>query len=1051
MDELNVSDFKEYFEFLYGFAPMGWQVELAEHACAGKWPGVIDVPTGGGKTAAIDVAVYALAVQASLPVSQRTAAMRIFLVVDRRTVVSDAYARAAALAEKLADARDGVLKRVADALRSYLPDERLKPLNAVELRGGIYRDPSWLKALTQPMVVCSTVDQLGSRLLFRGYGVGQLSRSIQAGALAYDTLVLLDEAHISRPFANTLNTIASFQRPPWNSASLARPLTVVEMTATPAMQTANRLTVDDSELADGLSRIGRIVNTSKPAELVLLDKAKGTQAIDRLGVDMAELAMQLVVPSNDTDISSCRRVGVFCNTIGAAKAVYKRLVDSNADDKRQIQLLIGPMRPIDREAQNIQLRDCLKTNSQREMDKPLLVVATQCIEVGADYDFDGVITEAAPIDSLIQRFGRLNRSGEWLYTHAYIVLRADYEKTDEQLGVLDEMHKYVDPVYGNAASRTWNWLRAIAEEGRVNFGILEMKRRLGELSVDQRGQMSSDSADCPVLLPAHVNLLCQTSSAVWPEPRVSAWLHGAERDDPMVMICWRADLQAVELVKRDGMLTASVSLKQDVGDITHIVSLCPPSAFECMSVSLRRVKVWLNAFHTGRKPGHDESADIPVSIEAEEDNSDGLRSFLKPLIWRGSADSILLESAGQLRPGDTLVCPVLLGGWSSLGHIPDAEDPAEFTLASEETNLANGCSQHTVNLPCDELRLISSVDCGSTAFYQTRRKPIFRCHTSLVEPDILACVTSESGKAGLTRDMWTRLIECMPTLESCSDLANCSYADLEFHFYPDEREVAIVGPTQKGEHAMLEDHAVDNFSKLDAGDPVELREHCRAVQELVAQSVNALAPEWLHQTFDVAALAHDWGKADERFQAILFGGDMLRALSSKELYAKSKGLKTDKRSYDYSRSRSGLPYHFRHELLSTSLLEIATEERQGVEDEDLLYHLVASHHGYARPLPPVCIDGAPPSIRLDAIGLPHVELTSNERENICYHRVDSAIPARFWRVNSRYGWWGLAYLEAILRLADQFVSWSENQHIQTCRTSVSSDNSLLTRDKRGKQ
>ncbi|OED37816.1 hypothetical protein AB833_22095 [Chromatiales bacterium (ex Bugula neritina AB1)] len=1046
MIELKVGDFAEYFESLYGFAPMGWQIELAELACAGKWPGVIDVPTGGGKTAAIDVAVYALAVQAGLPVSQRTAAMRTFLVVDRRTVVSDAYTRAAALAEKLANARDGVLKRVADALRSYLPDERLKPLNAVELRGGIYRDPGWLKALTQPMVVCSTVDQLGSRLLFRGYGVGQLSRSIQAGALAYDTLVLLDEAHISRPFANTLNSIASFQRPPWNSAALARPLTVVEMTATPAIHTANRLSVNDSELIDGSTRIGRIVNTSKLAELILLEKAKGARAIDRLAAGMEELAVRLTASGDDADIRNCRRIGVFCNTIGAAKAVYERLLDSSAEGQRRIQLLIGPMRPIDREAQNSQLRECLKTDGRQELDTPLLVVATQCIEVGADYDFDGVVTEAAPVDSLVQRFGRLNRGGEWTHTGAYIVLRGDHEKDDGQLGALDEAYKYVDPVYGNAAARTWNWLKANADEGRVDFGILEMKRQLGKLTVQQRERISSDSADSPALLPAHVNLLCQTSSLVWPEPRVSVWLHGPERDDPMVMICWRADLQAVELDSRGDIPIARVSLNQEVAELTHIVSLCPPSAYECMSVSLRRVKVWLNSLQTGEKPGHDQSADIPSSIEVADDDFDDLQPLLKPLIWRGSDDSILLESAYQLRPGDTLVCPVLLGGWSSLGHIPGVEDPVNVALVPEETELADGRTRRIVNVPYDELRRASAVDCASAAFFQSRRRPIIRCHASLVDSDLLACTKPESGAAGLTADKWARLLGFLPMLESCSDLVSCPYRNLELNYYPGDRGVVIVGPAKKGEHAMIEDHTVDNFSKLDAGDPVELGEHCRAVQKFVSQSVSAVGSEQLRQTFYVAAVVHDWGKADERFQAMLFGGDMFRALSSKELYAKSSGLKIDKLSNEYTRLRAGLPARFRHELLSASLLEVADDQRQGVEDEDLLYHLVASHHGYARPLAPVCIDETPPTIVLDAMGLPNVQLTEGERKKISYHRLDSPIPARFWRVNDHYGWWGLAYLETILRLADQFVSWSENQHLSSCGSSASGDDSLLEED-----
>lgn len=54
----------------------------------------------------------------------------------------------------------------------------------------------------------------------------------------------------------------------------------------------------------------------------------------------------------------------------------------------------------------------LETKLKKEFDEvngPCIVVSTQVVEVSLDISFDLMITEAAPLDALVQRFGRINR------------------------------------------------------------------------------------------------------------------------------------------------------------------------------------------------------------------------------------------------------------------------------------------------------------------------------------------------------------------------------------------------------------------------------------------------------------------------------------------------------------------------------------------------------------------------------------------------------------------------------------------------------------------
>ncbi len=160
-----------------------------------------------------------------------------------------------------------------------------------------------------------------------------------------------------------------------------------------------------------------------------------------------------------------------------------------------------------------------------------------------------------------------------------------------------------------------------------------------------------------------------------------------------------------------------------------------------------------------------------------------------------------------------------------------------------------------------------------------------------------------------------------------------------------------------------------------------------------------------------AASLHDIGKADLRFQAWLRGG---HPAPGRPLLAKS-GKALNSVAIERARRLAGYPKGGRHELLSVALLQAKREEFPAV-DFDLLLHLIGSHHGCCRPFAPALDDPNP--VDVDYNGC----CVSSDH---ALDRAGSGVSERFWRLTRRYGWYGLAYLEAVLRLADHRESEAE--------------------------
>jgi CRISPR-associated endonuclease/helicase Cas3 len=192
----------------------------------------------------------------------------------------------------------------------------------------------------------------------------------------------------------------------------------------------------------------------------------------------------------------------------------------------------------------------------------------------------------------------------------------------------------------------------------------------------------------------------------------------------------------------------------------------------------------------------------------------------------------------------------------------------------------------------------------------------------------------------------------------------------------------------------------------------------KAVARRFADSIGL--PERLAKDVALAAGLHDIGKVDPRFQRMLVGGSEVRHAMLTAPIAKSAVPTREAGVRQQARRRAGYPVGYRHELLSLALAASNPEVLEGASDPDLVLHLVSSHHGWCRPFPPALDDPEEIEVNWETDG---VRLAASTRHRLA--RIDSGVADRYFRLVDRYGWWGLAWLEAVVRLADHRASEAE--------------------------
>jgi CRISPR-associated endonuclease/helicase Cas3 len=475
--------FRESFPLLSGISSGAyhWQEELFHRIIENDWPEDICLPTGMGKTSIITIWLLALIWRSLHPDGPRPVPRRLVWVVDRRVVVDQATKEAEDLSKRIQE-----VPQLEQSIAGLSMTG--KGLAVSTLRGELADNGDWRRDPSRPAIIVGTVDMIGSRLLFRGYGDGKWSRPQNAGLLGHDALIVNDESHLTPAFAKLLAGVAEFQK---NGA-----FRVMRLSATPRGSAAQWPSSLETDL-QGHETFRRKFDAKKRLVMHAVGRNDFERQIFRIATEEGEATRRLVFIRSPEDAARF------------AKKLAARV------GKEYVALLTGTMRGKERD----DLREVPAFQVFLEQSRPeekYWLVATSAAEVGVNLTSDLLITDLDTADHLIQRFGRLNRFGETEAVAHLVYLNPIDPKA---VGLPATLEYFAGLKDGDISCRALSVhpppTEAISEEPP----IAKLDRRL----IDLWSQTSVDR-----------------SGAV---PEVEAWLHGKQDDWPQTEIAWRWDVQ----------------------------------------------------------------------------------------------------------------------------------------------------------------------------------------------------------------------------------------------------------------------------------------------------------------------------------------------------------------------------------------------------------------------------------------------------------------------------------------------------------------------------
>jgi CRISPR-associated endonuclease/helicase Cas3 len=182
---------------------------------------------------------------------------------------------------------------------------------------------------------------------------------VHAALAACDSLILLDEAHVTKAFSQTLGLLNRYRQLDTTSP----PMRFVQMTATPA---------GDIPEDKRFSLKGE--NWSDPRNKKLKERQEAHKLAELVSTGKKSIVDEIVKRSIAAVEGPRQAIGIIVNRVQTARDIHSKLAEQFGED---VHLVIGRMRPVDRDQLQEQLRTLVGPGRPETLPKPCFVVATK--------------------------------------------------------------------------------------------------------------------------------------------------------------------------------------------------------------------------------------------------------------------------------------------------------------------------------------------------------------------------------------------------------------------------------------------------------------------------------------------------------------------------------------------------------------------------------------------------------------------------------------------------------------------------------------------------